>query len=444
MNIIESFITGINEILSHKFQSFLTMLGIIFGVSAVISMVSIGEGAQKEALEQLKNLGTDTIIIKRVEPGDMDQLLEYMAKSPYGIELSHTEGLREIVSDITSISALREVETMAKGVKREAQKATILGVESNLAEFSNFKIKEGRFLDQTDVNTFQNVCVLGSKIAKTLFLYENPIGKNITTENSDTFICVGVLDYIPSSSLTKTADYNNSILIPISSSSKKFILSSIINMAFKFNMEAETSKNYKAIEKLHALYYFSTPTENTPLSLILIKVKNIENHKELSETISNYILNRTNRIKNFEIIVPIDLLRKQQETQRIFNIVMGAIASISLLVGGIGIMNIMLATVTQRTREIGIRRCLGATKFNILSQFIIESLVICLIGGLIGIALGVILASVISNYAKWETVISYTAIVYAIGVSTMTGLVFGLYPAWKAASTNPITALKSE
>ena len=443
MNILESFITGVSEILSHKFQSILTMLGIIFGVAAVISMVSIGEGAQKEAIEQLKKLGTDTIIIKRIESPDLEKLVESTTKSPYGIELSQTQGLKEIIADINSISAIREIETTARGIKREFEKTTILGVEPNIIESANIKLKEGRFITKTDIATMANVCVLGSESAKQLFLYQNPIGQKIETENRCVFTCIGVLDYTPSSSLLKTTDYNKAAFIPISTSSQKFVLSATNENALKIVIENQQSET-KATESISGLFFLRTSVENAPLSLMLIKVKNIEKYKELSEIITNYLTMRTHGIKNFEIIVPIDLLRKEQETQRIFNIVMGAIASISLLVGGIGIMNIMLATVTQRTREIGIRRCLGATKFNILFQFIIESLIICLMGGLIGIVLGVLLASTISNYAKWQTVISYTAIIYAIGVSTLTGVVFGLYPAWKAASTNPITALKSE
>ncbi len=442
MNIIESFITGISEILSHKFQSLLTMLGVIFGVSAVIGMVSIGEGAQKEAMEQLKKLGSNTIIVKRVEPVGYANLMAELKKSPYGLNNSQMKGLVNTVTAISEYSPTREASNVARGINRDAKKITLIGTTPNFISTTSMKIAEGRFINEIDDKYIDNVCVLGADAAKELFLFESAVGKNVRIGEKESFRCVGVLEAQESSTLVKTTDYNKAVYIPFSTSVKKFTLSSTTEAAA--NTSSEQGVPRKVRQAMYTLQRLTVPIKNAPLSSIILKISDANNYREVASAIDNYFLQRNSGLKNYEMIVPLELIKQQQQTQQIFNIVMGAIASISLLVGGIGIMNIMLATVTQRTREIGIRRCLGATKFNILFQFIIESLIITMMGGAIGVGLGILLAGVISQYAKWQTVISYTAIIYAIGVSTLVGVVFGLYPAWKAASTDPIRALKYE
>lgn len=184
--------------------------------------------------------------------------------------------------------------------------------------------------------------------------------------------------------------------------------------------------------------------ERAPISEMIIQVMEEDHILEVSHIIKTMLQRRHREIDDFEIVIPTELLKQSQKTQRIFNIVMGAIAGISLLVGGIGIMNIMLATITQRTREIGVRRCIGATKGNIMAQFLMECLVITSFGGLIGVGVGILLARSISTYAHWSTVISYFALVLAMGVSMAVGLLFGLYPAYRAASIDPIEALRYE
>ena len=447
MNIIETVITGVKEILSHKFQSFLTMLGVIFGVASVIAMVSIGEGAQKEALEQLDKIGQNTIIVNRIVKSEPADILSELNKSPYGLTLEQAQNLKDInkyiPDQIVQVSPIRisKIDTQAWRSKT-VEAENVIGVFPNFIDSAGLRMNTGRFISDLDNKYMQRVCVMGYDVARKLFPAENPIGKKIFFNTYKPFICIGVLKHKEESVLVKTANFNSAIFIPFATSSKTFSISSIAGNAINSFFNNQTNRKDRRI--FMAIAHLRTTSEHTPIDSVFLKLKDTDNMANTEKIISDMLLTANNGLTNFEIIIPLAILRQKQETQRIFNIVMGAIAGISLLVGGIGIMNIMLATVTQRTREIGIRRCLGATKLNILLQFIIESLAITILGGAIGVFLGVFLANAISSYAKWQTVISYTAIIYAIGVSTLTGLIFGLYPASKAASTDPITALKTE
>ncbi len=441
MNIFQSILTGFSEILNHKFQSLLTMLGVIFGISAVIAMVSIGEGAQRQALLQLKKLGANTLIINRVEADSAIESLEQLQKSHYGLSSAQHEMLKTILP-IKESTVIRESSGVAMGLNPELVTLSIIGCQPNILNVASLNLAYGRFLTDKDCNEKIKVCVLGSNAAKKLFRFHNPIGQTIRLEKLQLVTCVGVLEEQENNTLVKSSDYNNAVYIPMCFSVKGFSLLSTIDLINK-------SKNDRSIavvqrRKLLNVGVMIPPEDDFPVSSITIKMLNAQDYKKVKALAEKYLIRRNGGLRNFEIVIPLELIKQQQKTQDLFNMIMVAIASISLLVGGIGIMNIMLATVTQRTNEIGIRRCLGATKANILIQFVIESLIITMIGGAIGVLLGIILSWTISYYAKWPTVISYSAIVYAVLVSVSVGVIFGLYPAWKAASTDPIKALKFE
>ncbi len=433
---IESLKTGIQEILSHKLQSFLTMLGVIFGVAAVISMVSIGEGAQREALEQLRRLGTNTIIAKRVEP-EPSMILKELQKSPYGLNYEDMKSAEAIMPFLDGCSPIHESENTVRFNNKSA-KAPVIGTNEQLPKITNLSLEGGRFITPMDIENSSMVCVLGSDVKRKLFAYEGAVGKDLMIGQFK-FKCVGVLSSHKSSSLVAMTPQNDSVYVPITSAVRNFNISSMEENVHKMANLPKSRDDKRVISGLLKARY---PLIHAPLSMIIFRTRSASDLEGAGIAIRNMLSRKHGGLKNFSVIIPTELLNQHQQTQRIFNIIMGAIAGISLIVGGIGIMNIMLASVTQRTREIGIRRCLGATRGNILSQFLTESLIITMTGGALGVVLGALLAKAISLYAGWQTVIAVNAVLSAVGVSTFCGIIFGIYPAWKAAATDPIKALK--
>lgn len=438
MSILESLLTGFRELWSHKMQSFLTMLGVIFGVAAVISMVSIGEGAKQEAIMQIQRLGTNIIIVKRlsVEGEERDKADK---KSPFGVSYSDSMSLLGICPQIKSLACIREVTSEVRGHGKQPINAKIFGTTPDFPIITNMTIKKGRFLTWQNVDKYENVCILGAGVSRQLFAFEDALDKKVKI-GKQWYICIGVMEdrgAASGASIMQMRDQNLDIYIPISTSVQQF---SLQTSGTNIKGGGSIGSIRDVIQRMRVRYLLA----NAPLTEIIIQVMDESQILETADIIREVLTRRHQGINDFEIIIPIELLKQSQQTQRIFNIVMGAIAGISLLVGGIGIMNIMLATITQRTREIGIRRCLGATKTNIMVQFLMECLVITSLGGAIGVAFGILLANSISIYANWTTVISYFALVLAMGVSMAVGILFGLYPAYRAASIDPITALRYE
>lgn len=442
MNFYESFKTSLKELFSHKLRSFLTMLGVILGVLAVVSMVSIAEGARIEAEKSFENIGLNTLVIERITlSGDI--LDEALIKSPQGINIGDVFFFRNIEGQFKDAVGVRK----CKAKIDEDEKYNdfnLLGTFSEFCGVSKFTIEEGRFFTQAEVTEQARVCVLGASCADKLFPAESALGKKIRF-SFHWYTVIGVLNPKGKGALQSAptdseenknfgfASENNNIYIPITSS--------ITDFDFKYDKEAEDQKESRRrdTEKISKLNI-----EDYPVSQIIIQVKDIDFLKQSAEAADSYLTRRHRGIKDYAISMPLELLEIKQRSQKIFNIVMLAIAGISLLVGGIGIMNIMLATITQRIREIGIRRCLGATKRDILLQFLIECLVITMMGGVLGIILGIGFSRIISVYAHWNTVVSFKAIIISFIVSISVGVIFGLYPARQAANINPIDALRYE
>ena len=407
MDIRENIHFGWRGLMSHKMRSLLTMMGIIFGVAAVIAMVSIGEGARMETIKQIELMGTSTIRIKAVvlEGTEKDK-----AKQSYndGLTREDAEYLTSLTEFIRFSVPLKELDIKVR-MGSIFPKSKVVGTTSLYPDLTHFQVISGRFVNDDDMTNARKVCVLGADVAKDLFPLDNPLHKEIKL-GSLWFTVIGVMQDrrisqgIPAANLR---DVNKDVYIPLNT----------------------------ALQRLGG---------QKNLTEIIIQAKNSDNIKELANMITSSLDRRHNAVADYELIIPDELLRQSQKTQKIFNIVMGAIAGISLLVGGIGIMNIMLATVTQRTREIGIRRAIGASRRDILGQFLIECLIISVTGGLIGVVLGVGLAKIISIYAKWTTIVSLKAIIMAFGVSAIVGVIFGMYPARKAADLNPVDALRYE
>ena len=411
MQLSESLRIGVRSILVHKLRSFLTTLGVIFGVAAVIAMLSIGEGAKRAAVEQIKLLGTNNIRVNYVKLTG-DQAEDAEKKLSRGLTYRDGQLIRENLPNVKGVTPVRFVETSILLGNKEST-GRVVGTDEAYEWVTNFHPSDGRFISALDVADAKRVCVIGSEIRNELFGYRNPLGRRIKI--GDTwFVVIGVMESKTvkegKTSVIKLRNINKDVYIPITTALKRFT------------------------------------DEDRPNSIEEIAVQ-VEREEQVVPTadVVKRLLNRThNGVNDYEIIIPAELLAQSQKTQRVFNIVMGSIAAISLLVGGIGIMNIMLASVTERTKEIGTRRALGATERDVLIQFLYETIMISVTGGTIGIILGVIMAKGINLFAGWETVISLYSVVISFGISALVGIVFGIFPARQAAKMDPIAALRFE
>jgi putative ABC transport system permease protein len=420
---------SIESLLSHKFRTFLTMLGIIFGVAAVIAMLSIGEGARQDALEQIELLGRSNIIVEGAIPGDEGGSDIVGGRSP-GLTYGDAENLA-VFDDLFSGIVVSQIsdEFKAYFADREAG-ARIVATSPSYRPAMNVKVNQGRFLIADDITGEVQVCVIGANVKRDLFGFGDPLGQQIRIQDLF-FTVVGVLaeSLVGSTSFegVDIGNVNDNIFIPLSVSQKKLHRDSDYAAA-RSGQGSDAEDKYNRDE----------------LDQIILKVRSDQDIPTVAALVKQVMTRRHRDVPDFSVVVPEALLAQSQRTQRIFNIVMGAIAGISLLVGGIGIMNIMLASVLERTREIGVRRAVGASRRDIMSQFLIEAVTICLIGCFLGVFFGLGLAKGISTYADWRTIISYFSIVLAVGVSTAVGLIFGFFPARKAASLDVIEALRYE
>jgi putative ABC transport system permease protein len=411
------------------------MLGIIFGVGAVISMLSIGEGARQETLEQIDLLGTNNIIIKEKKIS----LKGGKAKAMFspGLNLKDAASVKEINPFVEAVAPQREsINSII--YKSNIIESKIIGTNTDYAQIYNSQLAEGEFLRPYHLTDYANVCVIGSGVKEKLFGYENALGKDIKIAD----LWFRVIGVTASKNVTSTAmetlglrNFNDDIYIPITT------------MIYKMKKYIPPSSGSASFGGMTFLFFNGNMAENfdrTSINQITVKIRDgasVEN----AGILTNRIFERRHYgVPDYEVVVPEQLLEQKQKTQKIFNIVMGAIAGISLLVGGIGIMNIMLANILERTREIGIRRAVGATKNDVLNQFMYEAAIIAIAGGILGIITGFVLTSIITGYAEWRTVITPFSVILAFFVSVAVGLIFGIYPAKQAAEKDPIESLRYE
>jgi putative ABC transport system permease protein len=416
---------------AHKLRTFLTMLGVIIGVAAVVALLSIG--AKKETLEQISILGINNIIVEARIPEATPGTNQNLGKSP-GLSLADGENIARLSDLVVNVAPQRfePVPTIFNGSTEVAARVVSTVPEYILS--SSIDVETGRFLTAADIRDYSQVCVLGAKTKRQLFAFENPLGRLVRIGDLD-FTVVGVMadKYIGRGKVEglELKNLNEDVYIPFSTAAKKFE---------RVAKGASGGGVYFVIEEESGGQAYNTPE----IDQLTITVADFNYVPAMSRLLEAMLTRRHAGIDDFDIVVPESLLRQSQKTQQIFNIVMGAIAGLSLLVGGIGIMNIMLATVLERTREIGVRRAVGATRRDIMRQFLVEAVVICLLGCTIGLVLGLLISKVISYYAGWPTVVSVFSMVLAVGVSTTVGVVFGIYPAQKAASLDVIESLRYE
>ena len=410
MNDRETFITAINNLGRHKLRTSLTMLGMIFGVGAVIAMLSIGAGAEEKALDAIGRLGLRNVIVRAKEVKAEER--QELRKKSLGVSLRDGEAILEAVPNVELVLPRIEVKPykiMAPGAKT---KAKVFGISSRYREVANIGLASGRFFDARDEHEHAQVCVIGEEVRRNLFGYGSVIGKQLKV-NDVWLEVIGVLRNDPAGSASQDANQQSTakeIWIPASTAMRKFDRDPL----------------------------------DAPIDELLVTVKEGVSTRRTAQVVEPLLQRLHGGADDYEVVVPEALLEQSRQTQRIFNIVMGSIAGISLLVGGIGIMNIMLASVLERTREIGVRRAIGATRKDIRGQFVIESFAISLIGGIAGIIIGIVLAKIVAAYAGWPTVITIWSLVLSTGVSISVGLVSGIYPAARAAELNPVEALRYE
>ncbi|MHC4822921.1 MAG: ABC transporter permease [Planctomycetota bacterium] len=411
---------GVKSLLLHKLRSLLTTLGVLFGVSSVIAMLAIGEGASEEAQEQIRQLGSQNVILRSVKPPEDANTDQETRVVTYG--LTHNDFLRVVGTFpwVAHAVPLRQLQQEVRYREIEMH-PRVLATEAGYHEATGRMLYEGRFLNEFDQESVANVCVLGYEVARRLMPLESPIGKQVKI-GSEYFRVVGTLlprvplgDDAPAPGVEVTGE----VLIPMTTGARWF-----------GEMQVKIRAGSREIEQveLHEIIVAVDLPENVQRTAAACREMLARNHNE----------------RDYEVVVPLELLARAEETKRIFNIVLGSIAGISLLVGGIGIMNVMLATVTERTREIGIRRALGAKQRHIVMQFLVETVVLSVGGGLAGIALGLAIPIGVSHFADMRTLVQPTAPLLAFGISVTIGLLFGIYPAWRAAKMDPVEALRHE
>ena len=403
---------AIRALIDHKIRSFLTMLGIIFGVASVIAMLSIGEGAKRQAIAKYQDLGVNNIIIREKKLSEAE-LEEVRAKFSQGLSNKDASSIKEIVPGVVKIASQAEISSEVRYTDKSV-KSTVIGVTANYLEMMNYRIRQGDMINDHHYDQKLKVCVLGAGVAGSLFGYDDPVGNMVKVEDQWLEV-IGVLE--SKTLFTETVgelaarDLNTDVYVPLSTFLNRF------------------SRENALISEIQQI---TAQVDNSN--------KLIEASKLIDEILKRHHFNNN----DYNIVIPFELLKQEEKERQIYNILLGAIAAISLIVGGIGIMNIMLATVMERTREIGTRRAIGARKSDIMSQFVSEAVAISIVGGVIGVFLGVALSLSVSLFTDITTYIRLYSVLIAFTFSVIVGISFGYLPAKNASNLNPVDSMRHE
>ncbi len=441
---------AIDAVIANKVRSLLTALGIIFGVAAVIAMLAIGNGAQKEILEQIKLVGVNNIVVKPIVEQKEESVEEASGQkekkkfSP-GLTVRDVKNIQEIIPGISNISpeVILDTYVIRNGVRRSAK---LVGIEPSYFKITDFSLKEGQMFTEDHIINGAPVCIIGNSIKAKFFPTEDAIGKSIKV-GSHWLKIIGVLQErsLSSASISKLGirDYNMDVYAPIKSIFIRYRNRDRISPE-QLRLEAMRSSGNVVVVNDESETESQERKNYHQLDRLVIQVEETALLVPTAEIISRLLKRRHYNVVDYEIEIPEMLLKQQQRTSDIFNYVLFSIAFISLLVGGIGIMNIMLASVLERIKEIGLRLSLGAKKSDVVQQFLFEAVMISITGGVIGVLLGIGMAHMVSKVADIPTTISINSIVLSFGVAATVGLIFGIAPARKAANQDPITSLRYE
>jgi putative ABC transport system permease protein len=449
---VHTFSIALEAVFAHRFRSFLTALGIIFGVAAVISMMAIGNGARQEILEQIKLVGVNNIVITPVLEGEGSSSDEaessgQQVKQKYspGLTLSDAESIMKIIPTVDRVSPEVTYDTyIIKAGKRSSAKLN--GVSNEFFQVYNLGLEKGNYFSNSQLEQGSPVCIIGPSVKAKFFPQQEGIGEYIKC-GAVWLKVIGIIEK-RQFSLTDSEDigiasYSQQIYAPVQTVLRRFRDRALVNeaslrsggsevvfvgggIASFSSYSAEDKKNYHQLDK------------------IVVQVDESENLKPTTEVLEKMLMRRHANVKDYEIMIPELLLKQEQRTKDIFNIVLAVIASISLLVGGIGIMNIMLASVMERIREIGVRMATGATKKDIVFQFLSEATLISVTGGIIGIILGILFARIINSTTGILTIVSPLSLLVSFGVSASIGILFGYMPAKRASEQDPVETLRYE
>lgn len=444
---------ALEAVIANKFRSILTALGIIFGVAAVIAMLAIGNGAKQEILDQMKLVGVNNIIItpkiesdkERDSKKEDEKGKEETKKFSPGLSLKDAESIKEVIPSVSKVSpeVIYESTIIADGVSTYGK---VSGVTPDFFDVFNLEIEKGEMFNEEQLIEGKSVCILGNTIKNKLFPKSDPIGKYVKCGA----IWLKVVGVLKSRAVTTQlsenmgiSDYNKQVYAPIQTLLLRYKDRSVVTAAM---VRGGSSTVVMGDDMMMSYGSSGSGGEDqiNQIDKIVVQVKETSQINSTTKIINKMLKRRHVGVDDFVVQVPELLLKQEQRTKDIFNIVLGAIASISLIVGGIGIMNIMLASVMERTKEIGIRMATGATKKDVIFQFLSEATLISLTGGVIGIILGLILARVITGVTGILTIVSVSSIIISFGVSASVGIAFGYMPARKAAMQDPVTSLRYE
>ncbi len=418
---------AIRNLLLHKLRSMLTLLGTILGVASVIAMLSIGEGSKQEALEQIKRLGASNIIVRSIKPVNQSDVpttgSSRDAVLAYGLTFGDLKAIEDLEIDGSIVVPSIIHKKNLHHAKKYRAGVRVVGTTNNLPSIKEMRIREGRFFSSDELEKSANVVVIGDAIAYELFGMEDPIEKSLLV-GDDAYRVIGVVGARDSGSATALAkdisDQNLDLYIPISTAQHRMgIVQRIVETGSRQLVRLE-------------------------LSEVTVRLKDQNQVRPFASVVRSILAKNHADKKDYEVQVPLELMNQAEREKRLWNLVLGSIAGISLLVGGIGIMNIMLATVTERTREIGIRRAIGAKRHHIIMQFLMETTVLSTCGGILGVVTGIAIPWIFTRTLGIQTSTSLLSVIVAFGISVATGIIFGVYPAHKAASMNPIEALRHQ